>query len=92
MIRRRSVAGEIGGVHDDIGELAQRPQNRLLGTDHIDHPASGASGCLRRVSLNRSTRVRSSASEKMTVGSNPSASRSLEHADELVEVLAPAHV
>ena len=85
--------GQVAGVHHHVGALAQRRQQLALGPDPVDDPpfrapagGGGGSPCSGRAASPRRPRGRA------PVGFSPSRSRSSSTCDQVVEVLAAAHV
>ncbi len=84
--------GQVGGVDDDVGALAQRRQQLALGADAVDDPPFrrqrvAAAGLL--VAVEQGLLV---GLEEEQLRLRPVAFEVVEHRQQVVEVLAAAHV
>jgi hypothetical protein len=84
--------GQVGGVDDDVGALAQRRQHRPLGPDPVDDPPFrrqrvAAAGLLVAVEQGRLVGL-----EEEQLRFRPVAFEVVDHLEEVLEVFAAAHV
>ena len=90
--RRSSPLGEVAGVHDDVGALAQRREQGALGADAVEHRPLGrervaAPGLLEAVGQGLLVGLEEEHPRLQALGR-----QLVEDGEQLVEVLAAAHV